>query len=165
MKFEISNPPPTRLAQKMGTLSQRIHQDIKSAMIRRDHLRRNALRLLKSALDYAALKSGKEDLSDLEVIRIIQKEVKKRKEAREQFLKGGRAEQADQEQQELHILETYLPKPFTEEELRTAVQTAISELDAASKKDIGIVIRAVQSTCAGRADGKAISQMVGNLLS
>lgn len=75
----------------MGTLSQRIHQDIKSAMIRRDHLRRNTLRLLKSAIDYAALKSGKDDLSDLEVIRVIQKEAKKRKEAREQFLKGGRA--------------------------------------------------------------------------
>lgn len=149
----------------MGTLSQRIHQDIKSAMIRRDHLRRNTLRLLKSALDYAALKSGKDDLSDLEVIRVIQKEAKKRKEAREQFLKGGRAEQADQEQQELHILEAYLPKPFTEEELRTAVQTAILELGAASKKDIGVVIRAVQSACAGRADGKAISQMAGNLLS
>ena len=148
----------------MGTLSQRIRQDIKSAMIRRDILRRNTLRLLKSAMDYAALKSGKDDLSDPEVIRIIQKEAKKRKEAREQFLKGNRAEQADRERQELRILETYLPKPFTEEELRTAVQAAISELGATSKKDMGVVIRAVQSGCAGRADGKAISQMAGKIL-
>lgn len=149
----------------MGALSQRIHQDLKSAMLRQDRLRRDTLRLLKSALDYVALKSGKDDLSDFEAIRVIQKEAKKRKEAHEQFLKGGRAEQAEQERQELHILETYLPKPFTEEELRTAVQTVISELGATSKKDIGVVIRAVQSACAGRADGKAISQMVGNLLS
>ena len=148
----------------MGALSQRIRQDIKSAMIRRDILRRNTLRLLKSAMDYAALKSGKDDLSDPEVIRVIQKEAKKRKEAREQFLKGNRAEQADRERQELRILETYLPKPFTEEELRTAVQSAISELGAASKKDMGVVIRAVQSGCAGRADGKAISQMVKKIL-
>ena len=143
----------------MGALSQRIHKDLKSAMIRRDHLQRNTIRLLKSALDYAALKSGKDDLSDLEVICVIQKE------AREQFLKGGRAEQAEQEQQELLILETYLPKPFTEEELRATVQTVLSERDASSKKDMGVVIRAVQSVCAGRADGKAISQMVRNLLS
>ena len=143
----------------MGALSQRIHKDLKSAMIRRDHLQRNTIRLLKSALDYAALKSGKDDLSDLEVICVIQKE------AREQFLKGGRAEQAEQEQQEMLILETYLPKPFTEEELRATVQTVLSERDASSKKDMGVVIRAVQSVCAGRADGKAISQMVRNLLS
>lgn len=149
----------------MGALSQRIHKDLKSAMIRRDHLQRNTLRLLKSALDYAALKSEKDDLSDPEVIRVIQKEAKKRKEAREQFLKGGRAEQAEQEQQELLILETYLPKPFTEEELRATVQTVLSERGASSKKDMGVVIRAVQSVCAGRADGKAISQMVRNLLS
>lgn len=149
----------------MGALSQRIHQDLKSAMIRQDRLRRDTLRLLKSALDYGALKSGKDALSDLEAIRVIQKEAKKRKEAHEQFLKGGRGEQAEQERQELRILETYLPKPFTEEELRTAVQTAISELGATSKKDMGVVIRSVQSACAGRADGKAISQMVGNLLS
>jgi len=148
----------------MSALSQKIHQNLKSAMIRQDRLLMNTLRLLKSALDYAALKSGKDDLSDLEAIRVIQKEAKKRKEAREQFLKGGRAEQADMEQQELRILETYLPKPFTEEELRTAVQTVISEQGATSKKDMGIVIRAVQSAYAGRADGKAISQMVGKIL-
>ncbi len=132
-------------------------------MANKDTLRRNTLRLLKSAIDYAALETRKNDLSDPEAIRVIQKEAKKRQEAHEQFLKGGRAEQAEQEQQELRILETYLPKPFTEDELRTAVQTAISELGAASKKDMSAVIQAVQ-TAAGRADGKTISQMVRQLL-
>lgn len=104
----------------MSDLSQRIHQDLKSAMIRQDRLQRNTLRFLSQLWHYVALKSGKDDLSDLEAIRVIQKEAKKRKEAHEQFLKGSRAEQSEQERQELHVLEAYLPKPFTEEELRTS---------------------------------------------
>lgn len=118
-------------------------------MIRQDRLQRNTISLLRSTLDYVTLKSGKDDLSDIEAVRVIQKEAKKRKEAHEQFLKEGRAEQAEQERQDLRILESYMPKPFTEEELRTAVQAAISEPVATSKQDMGVVIRSVQSVHAG----------------
>ena len=134
-------------------------------MIRQDRLQRSTLRLLKSALDYIALKSGKDDLSDIEAIRVIQKEAKKRKEAHEQFLEGGRVEQAEQERQDLRILESYMPKPFTEEELRTAVQTVISEPVAMSKTRHGSSDSVCSVRPRRRLVGKAISQIVGNLLS
>lgn len=149
----------------MDSLTTQINQDIKQAMMAKESLRLNTLRMLKSAIGYAAIEAKKDELSDPEVIKVIQKEAKKRKDAHEQFLKGGRAEQAEQEQAELAILEAYLPQALSAEELETAVKQAISETGATSKKEMGQVIRAVQAATAGRADGKAISQLVGKLLS
>ena len=149
----------------MESLTQQINQDIKKAMIAKDALRLNTLRMLKSAIGYVAIEAKKDALSDPEIVSVIQKEAKKRKDANEQFLKGGREEQAAQEIQELEILESYLPTPFSEAELEAAVKNAISETKASGKKDMGKVIKAVQQISAGRADGKSISQMVGKLLS
>lgn len=149
----------------MESLTQQINQDIKKAMIAKDALRLNTLRMLKSAVGYAAIEAKKDSLSDPEIVAVLQKEAKKRKDANEQFLKGGREEQAAQELQELEILESYLPTPFTEGELEEAVKSAIAETGATGKKDMGKVIKAVQAVSAGRADGKSISQMVGKLLS
>ena len=149
----------------MENLTQTITADIKKAMVAKDSLRLNTLRMLKSAIGYAAIEASKDELSDPEIISVIQKEAKKRKDAHEQFLKGGRAEQAEQEAQELKILESFLPTPFSPEELEALVQKAIAEVGATSKKEMGQVIKAVQQSASGRADGKAISQMVGKLLS
>jgi uncharacterized protein len=148
----------------MEILSQTINQDIKKAMLAREAVRLNTLRMLKSAIGYAAIDAKKDELSDPEVTTVIRKEAKKRKDAHEQFIKGDRPEQAELEQQELEILETYLPSPFSEEELKAAVEAAITELGATSKREMGQVIKAVQAISAGRADGKAISQLVGKLL-
>jgi len=148
----------------METLSQTINQDIKKAMLAREAVRLNTLRMLKSAVGYAAIDAKKDELSDPEVTTVIRKEAKKRKDAHEQFIKGDRPEQAALELQELEILETYLPAPFSEEELKAAVETAIAELGATSKREMGQVIKAVQAASAGRADGKAVSQLVGKLL-
>lgn len=149
----------------MDNLTQTINNDIKQAMLAKDSLRLNTLRMLKSALGYAAIEAKKDACSDSDVIAVIQKEAKKRKDAHEQFLKGDRPEQAEQEAQELKILESYLPTPFTPEELEAVVRDAISEIGATSKKEMGQVIKSVQQSSSGRADGKAISQMVGKLLS
>ncbi len=149
----------------MENLTQTINSDIKQAMKAKDSLRLNTLRMLKSAIGYVAIEAKKDALSDTEVIGVIQKEAKKRKDAHEQFLKGGRAEQAEQEAQELKILETYLPTPLTPEELEAVVRKAIDEVGATSKKEMGQVIKAVQQSSSGKADGKAISQLVGKLLS
>ena len=148
----------------MESLAQTINQDIKKAMLAKDSLRVNTLRMLKSAIGYAAIELKKDDLSDAEVNVVLRKEAKKRKDAHEQYVKGDRPDQAAQELQELEILQSYLPAPFTEEELKAAVEAAIESVGATSKREMGAVIKAVQQTSEGRADGKAISQMFGQLL-
>jgi len=105
-----------------------------------------------------------ENLPDAEVVAIVQKEVKKRRDSVEQFEKGGRAELAAKEKEEIAVLEMFLPKALSPEELEKLVRAAIQELSATSKKDMGPVIKAVQTKAAGSADGKSISALVGKLL-
>lgn len=145
-------------------LLDRIQQDLKSAMLARDADRLSTLRLLKSAIGYAQIERKNENLPEAEIVSIIQKEVKKRRDAAEQFRAGGRPELAEKEVKEITVLETFLPQPFSAQELEELVRAAIQELGAASKKDMGPVIKAVQAKAAGRADGKAISSLVGKLL-
>jgi uncharacterized protein YqeY len=90
--------------------------------------------------------------------------VKKRRDSFEQFEKGGRPELAAKEKQEIVVLETFLPKPLSPEELEKLVRAVIQETGATSKKDMGPVIKAVQSKAAGGAEGKSISTLVGKLL-
>lgn len=149
----------------MSNLNQNITQEIKQAMLAKDSVRLNTLRMLKSAIGYAAIEAKKDELTDGEIIGVIQKEVKKRRDAHEQFTKGGREEQAAQEQSEAEILETFLPTPLTDDELSALVQESIASTGATSKKEMGQVIKAVQAASAGRADGKRISQAVGKALS
>ncbi|MBI5774765.1 MAG: GatB/YqeY domain-containing protein [Verrucomicrobia bacterium] len=146
------------------SFTDRLGQDIKAAMLARDADRLGALRLLKSALGYAQIERKNENLSDAEIISIVQKEVKKRRDAIEQFEKGGRPEQAAKEKAEMTVLEGYLPTPLTPEELEQLVRAAIQETGATSKKDMGVVMKAAQAKAAGRADGKTISTLVGKLL-
>ena len=146
------------------TLLERIPQEIKAAMLHKDAERLSTLRLLKSAMGYTQIERKKEDLSDAEVVSVIQKEVKKRRDSIEQFEKGGRPELAAKEKREMEVLEGFLPKPLPQEELEQLVRATIAELGAASKKDMGPVIKAVQAKAAGRADGKTISTAVAKLL-
>src|SRR5688572_774269 len=145
-------------------LHETLAQQIKQAMLARDQDRLNALRMLKSALGYAAIEKKTDVLSDADFISILQKEVKKRRDSIEQFEKGGRPELAAQEKKEITYLEAFLPQPLSPEELEKMVREAITEAGAISKKDMGSVIKLVQARAAGRADGKTISQLVGKLL-
>ena len=146
------------------SLSDRISREIKSAMLARDPDRLTALRLLKSAIGYAQIEGKTDNLPDTEVIAIIQKEIKKRRDAIDQFEKGGRPELAAKEKAELAVLETFLPQPFSNDELEGLVRATIQEIGATTKKEMGAVIKAVQAKAAGRADGKTISALVGKLL-
>lgn len=146
------------------SLSDRIAGEIKAAMLARDADRLSALRLLKSAIGYAQIERKTENLPDADIVAIIQKEVKKRRDSIEQFEKGGRAELAAKEKQEIAVLETFLPQPLSLEDLEKLVRATIQELGATGKKDMGPVIKAVQAKAAGRADGKTISGLVGKLL-
>ncbi len=104
-------------------------------------------------------------LADEDVIEAIAGEVKKRKEAIEQFRAGGREELAQKEKSEMDILMTYLPEQMPEEEIRTEVQKAITELGAAGPKDMGKVIGAVMAKLKGKADGGTVSKIVKELIS
>jgi uncharacterized protein len=146
------------------SLQDRVSQEIKTAMLAKDADRLSTLRMLKSALGYAQIERKIESLSDADVVALVQKEVKKRRDSVEQFEKGGRAELAAKEQQEITVLETFLPKALSPEELEQLVRATIQELGATTKKDMGPVIKAVQAKAAGRADGKTVSGLVGKLL-
>lgn len=158
MHCAISNPP-----NKMS-LQERISQELKAAMLAKDADRLSALRMLKSTLGYAQIERKTESLSDADVMAIVQKEVKKRRDSVEQFEKGGRPELAAKEKQEIAVLESFLPQPLSSEDLEQLVRATIQELNATSKKDMGPVIKAVQAKAAGRADGKTVSGIVGRLL-
>ena len=146
------------------TLLERLAQELKSALLARDAERLSTLRLLKSAVGYAQIERKTETLPDAEVVAIIHKEVKKRREAVEQYDKGGRPELAAKESREITVLESFLPRPLSAEELEQLVRDAIQETGAVGRKQMGQVIKAVQAKAAGRADGKVISEQVTKLL-
>ena len=149
------------------TLSQRIDSDLKDAMRAKDTGRLNVLRMLKSALKYAAIaKSGAEaELSDAEAVQVIRKQAKQRQDSIESFEKGGRAELADKEKEELAILNTYLPQAMNPDEVAKVVRETIAELGATSKAQMSAVMKALQAKAGGRIDGKTLSAEVARQLS
>lgn len=146
------------------SLQQTIQDEIKKAMLAKDAERLGTLRLLKSSLGYTQIEKKTDTLSDADVVSIVQKEIKKRRDSVEQYQAGGRPELAEKEQREIAVLEAFLPKPFSQIELEELVRATIQETGATSKKEMGAVIKAVQAKAAGRADGKTISALVGRLL-
>ena len=146
----------------MSSLIETITTDMKTAMRERNKVALNTLRALKSAATNAAIeKSGAgTELAENEVINIIRKQIKQRQDSIEQFEKAGRAELAENEKAEITILEQYLPTPLSHEEIISAVEAAIAESGADSKKDMGLVMKLLQEKTGGRADGKQLSQEV-----
>ena len=149
------------------TLHQRVDADLKEAMRAKDATKLIVLRMLKSALKYAAIaKSDAEaELSDAEAVQVIRKQAKQRQDSIESFEKGGRAELADKEKQELAILNTYLPQGMAPDELAKVVRETIAELGATSKAQMGAVMKALQTKVGGRADGKTLSAELAGQLS
>jgi|SRR6266478_3029887 len=144
------------------TLQERLDLDLKEAMRARDATKLGVLRMLKSALKYAAIaKSGAEtDLSDAEAAQVIRKQARQRQDAIESFEKGGRTELANKEKEELSILNAYLPQAMTADELVKVVRETIGEVGATSKTQMGAVMKALQAKVAGRVDGKTLSAEV-----
>ena len=144
------------------TPQQRVDTDLKEAMRAKDATKLGVLRMLKSALKYAAIaKSGAEaELSDAEVLQVIRKQAKQRQDSVESFEKGGRAELAEKEKAELAILNSYLPQQVSAEELAKVVRETIAELGATSKAQMGAVMKALQGKLGGRVDGKTLSAEV-----
>jgi uncharacterized protein YqeY len=146
------------------TLQERLAQEMKSAMLSKEAERLSTLRLLKSAAGYLQIEKKTEQLSDADFISLTQREIKKRRDAIEQYEKGGRPELAEKEKREVTVLEGFLPKAMSGDELDQLVKATVQELGATSKKEMGPVIKAVQAKAAGRADGKTISTAVAKVL-
>ena len=146
-------------------LQERIDADLKDAMRAKDAGKLSVLRGLKSALKYAAIEKADADLDDTAATQVIRKQVKQRQDSIESFEKGGRPELAAKEKEELEILNAYLPKGLSAEELSTLVRNTIAEVGATSKAQMGAVMKELQAKVAGRADGKALSAEVQKQLS
>jgi uncharacterized protein YqeY len=148
------------------TLQERLDLDLKEAMRARDATKLGVLRMLKSALKYAAIaKSGAEtELSDAEAAQVIRKQATQRQDSIESFEKGGRTELANKEKEELSILNAYLPQAMNADELVKVVRETIGEVGATSKTQMGAVMKALQAKVAGRVDGKTLSAEVQKLL-
>ena len=144
----------------------RIDQDLKEAMKARQAGRLGVIRMLKSALMLAAIEHGGAGsrLDDTAALAVIRKELKKRQDAIEQFTKGGRPELAEKEKAEAAVLESYLPQPFTADELAALVRECIAETGATTKAQMGAVMKCAIAKAAGRADGKALSAAVSAAL-
>lgn len=140
-------------------LEEKIHQDLKNAQIARDELKLSTLRMLISAIGYAKIEKGSE-LTDDEVIALVQKEIKKRRESAEGFRKGNREEQALKEEAEAKILEVYLPPQISEEDLVKLVDEAVSEIGAVAISDMGKVMAILMPKVGKSAEPGRVSAMV-----
>ena len=141
------------------TLIAEIKSQLEDAMREGDAARRDTLRLILSSLQ-SAEKELQRTLSEDEELQVLQRERKKRVEAAEAFRNAGREEQADKEEDELDVLEEFMPEPLSEDELEEIVDDVIAEVGATSMRDIGRVMADVMPQVAGRADGSAVSQIV-----
>ncbi len=142
----------------------KIQTDLKNAQLARDEVKVSTLRLLLSEIKNGEIAKG-ESLSDEDIVSVVQKEVKKRKEAAAAFRSGGRGESAAKEEAELLVLESYLPLQLSNEELTKLVEETIHEVGASSIADMGKVIGAVMGKVKGKADGGVVSAMVKEKLS
>lgn len=145
------------------TLREKINNDLKEAMKAKDNKKRDALRLLTSAFKQIEVDERKE-LSDEDVIKIIQNQIKRRDDAAGQYKAAGREELMQIELDEIAVYMPYLPAQLSDEELNAAIATIITNVGATTPKDMGKVMGVASKELAGKADGKRISECVKSLL-
>ena len=143
------------------TLEQQIQEDIKAAMKAKDTVAMNATRAIKGEiLLFKTSEGGSKEVTDADIQKMIQKLVKQRKEAAEQFVAAGRQELADNELSEASVMEKYLPKQLSEAEVEAKVREIIAAVGATSIKDMGKVMKAANAQLAGKAESKLIADKV-----
>ena len=147
----------------MSDLKKRLQEDLKAAMKEKDTFKRDTVRFLMSAIKQVEVDTRKE-LSDADIVKIIQKSVKQREEAAVQYKEGGREDLYEKEMKEAAILKSYLPKQLSDEELEAKLKEIIAEVGATSLKDMGKIMGVATKKLAGVADGKRINETVKKLL-
>lgn len=144
-------------------LKEMINEDMKQYMKEKNQLALNAVRMIKSEIKNAEIaKIG--ELSDEEIIKVIQSSIKKRKDSIEQFRNAGRTDLVEKEEAELKYLEKYLPKGLSKDEVIAIVKEEVAKVDISDKKNFGVVMRAVMSRVQGRYDGKEVNTIVNDLI-
>jgi hypothetical protein len=147
----------------MAKLTEQVRADLTEAMKAKDAEKLSTLRMLQSALKYQQIDAGHE-LSDDEALSVIRKAVKQRQDSIEQYEKGNRPELAAKERSEMTMLQAYLPPELSEEEIESGVKEIIANTGAASKKDMGKVMKEATARYKGRVDGKKIQEIAARLL-
>jgi uncharacterized protein YqeY len=143
-------------------IEEKLNADIKTAMLARDAKKLDALRAMKSVV--LLLKTSPEGLTEESATKALQKEVKKRRETADIYTKQNRADLAEVEIAQANVIEAYLPKQMSAEELKAEVEKVIAQVGATSPADMGKVMGIATKALAGKADGKAVSDLVKQLL-
>ena len=148
-------------------LKQQLQDELKQSMLAKDTEKTSVLRLLLSAIGYFEIQKGGAgyEASDEDVMAVIEKEAKQRRDSIEQFENGGRQDLADKEKKELEMLQKYLPEQLSEDEVRNLVKEAIQATNASTQQDLGKVMGALMPKTKGKADGALVSKIVREELS
>jgi uncharacterized protein YqeY len=141
-----------------------IGEAMKDAMRAKDQVRLDVLRGMKSALKYKHVEKEQKDLTDEEAFQVFQSMIKQRRDAAEQFRQFNRPESAQKEEREIEVITSFLPKPFSEEELSALIRSAIQASGALSVKDLGKVMKELKPKIVGRADSKKVTEAIQKLL-
>ena len=148
------------------SLQDRLSEEMKQAMKSSDSVRLSVIRMLRASIKNKEIEKGKNrPLTETDLMEVVVSAVKQRKEAIEQYTKGSRSDLVQKEQSELNILQDFLPKPLSPQELEAKIQEAIQTTGASSMKDMGKVMQALLPQVVGRADTAQVSQKVKELLS
>lgn len=145
-------------------LYDQILEDLKGAMKEKNEIKLSAIRMLKSAMQNKAIEKKVKSLTDEDILDLIQKQIKQRKDSIEQFKKGNREDLVAKETREIEILQQYLPKQLSPDELKAIVADAIKVVGATSAADMGKIMKEVMPKVKGKADGKAVNAAVSELL-
>lgn len=145
------------------SMKEKLMQDLKQAMKDKDIIKKNVVQMIRASI-LQVEKDKQIELGDEEIINIISKEGKKRKDALEDYKKSGREDLVNQIEKEINIINTYLPKQLTKEELTTEIEKIIEELQATSIKDMGKVMKLAKERIGAKSDGKSINEVVKTLL-
>ncbi len=145
------------------SLKEQLSNDLKEAMKEKDQLKKNVITMVRADIKQVEV-DKRIDLEDDGIIEIIAKQVKQRRDAQEEFEKGGRQDLVEQAQQEIQLLMKYLPAQMSEDEIEKLVKDTILEIGAQSMKDMGKVMVALMPKTRGKADGKLVNEIVKKCL-
>ncbi|MBD2861739.1 MULTISPECIES: GatB/YqeY domain-containing protein [Paenibacillus] len=146
------------------SLSEQLNEDMKRAMKNQDKFSLSVIRMIRSAIKNVEI-DQKKTLDDNEVLDILNREIKQRKDSLQEFEKAGRDDLAETLKKELEVIAVYMPEQLTEEEIKTVVSQTIQETGVSSKAELGKLMSALMPKVKGRADGRLVNQIVQQLLS
>lgn len=146
-------------------LREQLREDLKAAMRAQDATRRGTIRMLEAAIKNAEIEKRGQELGDPDILAILQRQLKQRRDSIEQFERGGRQDLADIERAEIEVIQAYLPEQLSEDDIEAAAQRIIDQTGASGPGDRGKVMGPLMQELRGKADGSAVNAVVSRLLS